>query len=750
MPRLSALGLRALLAIHVGTAGITGVVKDGMTGAPIPGAVVSLDDLGRAAVTGEDGRYWLPDVPPGPQHLSVRLLGYRSRSLHVLVPATGTLRVDLVLRTEPIEVEAVVVRSWIPIRGVDEKGPSLDPIRRLSAAALRNDPFSSEPDVVQALAGGPVSNSTESGGGLHVRGGKVDEVGYLLDDIPVFSPYHSGIRSSAWNPDALSRVELHTDPTLAADALSGAVVAYTIEPGERFRSRGGLSTSQAGVTLDGPVFGPGGFLLAIRSGYPGLARPPEESSYLRGEDYDVLGKLQTPAAGGSLRLLAFDNQNIVRASSRSTEADDAGMQAEDRNRFSWHGNSVGLMWDREPDVGRAWSVRAWRASLAASALWHGEDPSRGRVESDREEIGLLASVRRLGSRGNSEIGLRITHGRTSYTVGPSTAGASILALDAKGSDVAAFAKLSRRVSDRFEMNADLLATAGHAGEHLLPRFGVRVGAGEQVLLYAEYTRSIQTRQSLRNPESVVENIFPAELYAAGAPVARSHTLILGTVAVPRPGARLALETYARSTRGLALVAPEHGGPFATQGTPRGSGSAVGASIEASVSAARYAAIASYSVDRIRVRTREIAYRPGFAATQRLRAGAIVFPWPTLSIRTAWIAELGRKGTDTIGSFEWESCNLLDLGCEFAGSPEELGPLGATELPAYHRLDLSIRKHWHVALAGRDTQLEAYATASNVLGRTNVLTFLVDPETGERVPLEMRPRAPLTLGLGWSY
>jgi hypothetical protein len=116
----------------------------------------------------------------------------------------------------------------------------------------------------------------------------------------------------------------------------------------------------------------------------------------------------------------------------------------------------------------------------------------------------------------------------------------------------------------------------------------------------------------------------------------------------------------------------------------------------------------------------------------------------------WIGQFGRRGSDAIGLLEWESCNLLDLGCEFAGSPEELGELGARRLPAYHRLDLSVRKHWHFVLAGRDASLEAYTTASNLLGRSNVLGFVVDPSNGEGAPIEMRPRAPLTLGLGWTF
>ena len=99
MPTLSSLAVVAMLGTRVIGADIVGTVREESTGEPVAGAVVALDDLGRAAVTDADGVYRLAAVPPGPQHLSVRLLGFQSRSLHVLVPAQGVLRVDLVLRS---------------------------------------------------------------------------------------------------------------------------------------------------------------------------------------------------------------------------------------------------------------------------------------------------------------------------------------------------------------------------------------------------------------------------------------------------------------------------------------------------------------------------------------------------------------------------------------------------------------------------------------------------------------------------
>lgn len=754
MGRLPAFAAIGIVAASTAGGGLTGVVTDAESGRPIAGAVVTLDDLGRATVTDESGRYLLPDLPPGPQHLGVEMLGYRSRTIHVLVPAGGTLRVDLVLETEPIEVDEVVVRGRVSVRGIDAGGSDLEPRRRLSPAAIRNDPFTAEPDPLEALVGGAISQSPESGGGLHVRGGAAGEVAYLLDGIPVLSPYHVGLRSSAWSPEALASVELAHGPALATDALSGAVAATTLEPGDRLRSRGSFSTSQLRLEVDGPIARRSGFLVGARIGWPGLLNPPDEASYLRGEDHDVIGKLRLPLAGGTLRLLGFDNRNVVRVASAPTEEDGEAVDVESRNRLAWRSGTWGATWESGgEEAGPVWSVRAWRAALEASALWVGEAPDLRFLDSERRQLGLLGSARWESPEETTELGIRLGRDEVKYAVGPRPdAAASYDDRDLLRS-AGGFARLRRRLGDRWEAIGELMALVDDDGAHLLPRVGARYAAGERLALFAEYVGTRQATQSLRNPESVVGRIFPPELSVASgrsAPPATSRTAIVGFVAVPRPGVRITGESYARALDGVALVAPREGLPFARGPALDGSATVRGAAVELSVGAARYGILASYGAESVEIEAGELEYAPGYAAAHRVRVGGIAHVTPTFSVRVGWIGEFGRRGTETIGVLEWESCNLLDGGCEFAGTPELLGAPGAVELPAYRRLDLSVRKHWHLRLAGRDVRLEAFGSGSNLLGRDNVLSYAVDPETGERSPIEMRPAAPVAVGIGWSF
>lgn len=751
MSLISGLVAGAIAAIPATGGGVAGVVTDTDTGLPLPGAVVALDDLGLATVTDEDGWYWLVDVPPGPQHLSVELLGYRSRSIHVLVPAGRSLRVDLALETEPIEVETVVVRGRIPLPGVDPERSDLDTTRRLSAAAIRNDPFAAEPDVLDALVGGPVARSPESTAGLHVRGGTTDQVGYLLDGLPVFSPYHAGLRSGAWSPAAVATVELQESPTLPTDALSGTIAATTVEPGDRLRSNGGITTSQLQFGLHGPLAGGTGFLLSARYGFPGFAFHGRETSYLRGRDHDLIAKLQTEAGGGSLRFLAFDNGNVLRFAPVSTDIDEGPVEQPGWNEFAWRSETWGIGWESDPGESPRWSARAWRSALEASAHWMGIDPSLRDIESERIQLGWSGSAE-WGDRDRStRLGVGIERDEVDYQVGAGEDGAAAFRRGDVAPSLRAYASVQRRPLESLEVGAELTTILDGAGLHTLPYVDLRWVPSDRLSVYARYVRTRQLAQSLRNGESIIGGLFPTELPVTdGSRIARAHTGVAGVLGVPWDGARLSAQVYARSVENLALVAPREGRPFATVHPAYGSASIRGGALELTTSAARYGIVASYGMERVAFRTVDVKYTPGYATRQRVRLGGIVHPTATFSVRLAWIGEFGRHGTDTIGVVEWESCNLLDGGCEVAGTPEALGALGTARLAAYHRLDLSIRKHWHVRIRDREARVEAFASGSNLLGRTNLLTYVVDPTTGERTPIEMRPAAPMAVGLAWSF
>ncbi|HEU4364133.1 MAG TPA: hypothetical protein VFT13_01575, partial [Candidatus Krumholzibacteria bacterium] len=288
-----------------------------------------------------------------------------------------------------------------------------------------------------------------------------------------------------------------------------------------------------------------------------------------------------------------------------------------------------------------------------------------------------------------------------------------------------------------------------------PGARVRWHLSQSLVLSGTAARRYQFGQSLRNPESIVSNVFPADLYVgagdAGVPVAASD---IGIVAGEfRPGAfvRLGCQAYLRDFTGLALVAPRSADPFATSGFVEGSGRAYGVALEAGASGSRYGVVASYGFQSVSLAYPGGEYVPGYGAVHSIEAGIVCFPVPTYSVRLGFESILGRRATSTLGSLEYEAVNLLDQGGEFAGSPGAWSEaLGGTALPAYYRLDLGVRKQWRTRIGERDGLVAVFGTVSNLMGRTNVLAVTVDPATGERTPVEMRPFSPLVVGIDWRF
>ena len=739
-----------LALLQAPPATVVGNIRDGDTGAPIPGAVVALSDLSRITTADAAGRYMLADVPPGPQHVTVRFLGYEPRVLHALVPREGELRINVSLRPAPLRLEPIVVHPPPALRGVEDPSAPF-PDRSASAAAIRNHPLSAEPDAFQALSGGEVVLSPESPSGVHVRGGASDQTGYELDGVPILSPYHAAGIFSAWNPDALAGLSLSAAaPSLGAtDALSGTIAGETRPPGPRLRTQGSLSTTQGRLTLDGPLGDRGaGWLASARTGFPSGLAPASDPSYLHGRTADWLVTLRAPALGGGLRLLVYDNDNELDAAALAGTELPAAVP---RNRFEWHGRSVGGEWRREW-AGAAVHVRAWSAALESAAEWAASAGPLA-LASSRRDLGVLAAVERRSASGGTEAGVRLERIGTTYQVTPAAAGPG-WGLEGTTPVGALFARHARALGPviRLELAGTAVTAAGHP--FFDPSARIRWRLSSRLTATADVLRKHQYAQSLRNPESVVGNIFPPDLSVgsgAGGPVARSDQGVLALELRPSPGIRFGAEAWARTFDGLLLAAPIAAEPFATGGFVVAGGRAHGFSLDVSMSAARYAFLAAYGFQRERLGRRPGEYVPEFATAHLLETGVLFFPTATSSIRLGATAGASRRATTPSGAIEWEACNLLDKGCELGGSPHYDGAaLGATRLPPYLRIDLGLRQHWHLRMGGRDAVVAVFGTMTNLLGRINLLTFTRDPLTGAGTAVEMRPLAPLVVGLDWQY
>lgn len=118
-PRSLRLGLLLLLGGGIPAApvlaqietGLEGLVLDQDTNRPIAGALVYVEGLDLRVATDSAGRYRLLDVPPGPQVLSVEMIGYASFRSRFALPSAGTMEFNVALANSPLRLEGITVTA---------------------------------------------------------------------------------------------------------------------------------------------------------------------------------------------------------------------------------------------------------------------------------------------------------------------------------------------------------------------------------------------------------------------------------------------------------------------------------------------------------------------------------------------------------------------------------------------------------------------------------------------------------------
>src|SRR5262249_6763099 len=157
--------LQILAPSEVGFGAIAGTILEAGTQRPVAGAAVTLPDLERGVLCDSLGRYRLDQIPAGPQHLSIKLLGFEPRTLHALVPREGVLEINVTLTPRRLPLQAIEVRAPLDMRGA-EHGKTRFPDREASTAAIMNHPLLAEPDALHVLGGGEVVLNSETPGGV--------------------------------------------------------------------------------------------------------------------------------------------------------------------------------------------------------------------------------------------------------------------------------------------------------------------------------------------------------------------------------------------------------------------------------------------------------------------------------------------------------------------------------------------------------------------------------------------------------
>jgi outer membrane cobalamin receptor len=202
-------------------AGLSGVVLDSLTAAPVEKAKVQLDDGEQVCFTGADGHFAFPVLPAGEWALTVSRMGYKTRTGEHVTVAEAV----------PRELEIQLLPSAIIIPGQRVTGTRLDydlfglPVIVLTGSELLAAGYRDLPQALAAVPGLVVNTGYSTSGTpqVTVRGEAGKRLEFTLDGLSLAEGVRGEVDLSAIPVSAVENIEIHRGGQWGDAALGGSV-----------------------------------------------------------------------------------------------------------------------------------------------------------------------------------------------------------------------------------------------------------------------------------------------------------------------------------------------------------------------------------------------------------------------------------------------------------------------------------------------------------------------------------------------
>jgi len=240
-PWPTALLAALLVAIVAASAGaittgiLSGQVLDLKTGESLPGVNISIEGTGLTTVSDARGGYLITNIPPGTYDIKASLVGYvEAINTGVVIIQDQTTSLDFGLEATVLEVpgaEAKVTASQVQVR------PAVT-ATTYTAATPEEQHVRGQPNDLYQFPGivfGQPGVIPDSTGYPHIRGARDDQVGYMLEGIPIVEPNNNVFATNIVTV-GLDRMELYTGGYPASyPGYVGGVINEVIKRGDQVR-----------------------------------------------------------------------------------------------------------------------------------------------------------------------------------------------------------------------------------------------------------------------------------------------------------------------------------------------------------------------------------------------------------------------------------------------------------------------------------------------------------------------------------
>lgn len=675
------------------SASVNGYITDAETGETLISANIAILDINRGTSTNTSGYYSITNIPPGSYTLVASYIGYRQYEQEVTLTEDQTLRLDIEMIPEGLELETLVVESEVEREERRNIGTS-----QITTELIKDLPPVIEPDVfrsVQLLPGVKAANDFSSG--LYVRGGSPDQTLILLDETTVYNPSHFFGFFSTFNPDAVKDVRLYKGgyPANYGGRL-GSVLTVFNKDGNRNETKGSVSLGllASRISAEGPT-GFGSWMLAFRRStlepvlavLRGTTDNVPDSFYF----YDINGKLNVDASENDRLSLAFytGTDNVL-----FPFADDASIGLNYGNR------TISAQWRR------ILSDKLFlKTTATGSRYFNNPEFSIGGTPFERinnvYDISLKSDLQFIPNEKHT-VSAGFWAGNLILRFNDSFDNQETFANRIQTTYGSFYLQDEWKPADRWEINGGVRLNSFSEGDYvkLAPRLSAEYRPFQNVRLQAAYGRYYQFLTLITN-----EAFSGFDLWLTtddGVPPAYGDQFVLGAKTIPFEGYGLDIELYYRTMRDLFELDPftsDAAGLDYSDLFRFGDGFAYGAELFVEKQTGRFTGFVGYTFGVTRRKF------PGFntdITSQNPQARFYPPKYDRLHdmniVANYRLSE--RWSTSAVFSYGTGQAYTQPLGrTEFSGVPWgnldreafTIGRLNASRLPSYHRMDVAFSR-----------------------------------------------------------
>ncbi len=729
---------------------IRGVVYDKENGEPVIYTNVILKGANLGAQTDEQGVYNIPNVTAGTYLIFCTQFGYDTAEVSVTVKNNQIVNQKIFLTQKGIELSNVDVTA----QREEKKTETQVSMTKISTKDIERIPaVGGSADLAQYLQVLPgVIFTGDQGGELYIRGGSPIQNKVLLDGMTIYNPFHSIGLFSVFETDVIRSVNVFTGGFSAeyGDRLS-AVLDVTTRDGNKKRLSGvvGASPFLARAILEGPIKKQDAtgasisYLVNAKVSYLDKTSPAlysyVDSSGLPYSFQDFYGKLSFNSASGSkFSLFGFNFTDHTKYQGVSD--------------YDWNEYGFGTNFNLVPVGSQVLMGGTLSYSNYTITLNEGDNKPR---ESSIGGFDLSTDLTYFIPHGNIKFGFDIGGFRTHLQF--FNALGLKVEQDDNSTEFAAFVLFKYIFNEKFLLEPSLRLQY-YASLPVIspePRVSLKYNLNNNFRFKGAVGIYSQNFISTKSDQDVV-NLFTGYLTAPqgtldkidGTPSDNNlQTAIQTVVGVEwnvNKNLELTLEPYYKWFTQLININREK--LFKTDPDFQiETGKAYGIDLLAKYTYKRYYLWVAYSLGFVNRNNGEQVYPPHYDRRHNLNVvGA--YNWGkdgSWEFDVRWNFGSGFPFTLTQGFYE--QVNFLDgINTNYTTQNGSLGiiyddSLNTGRLPYYHRLDLALKKTFHIS---ENSDLEVNASVINVYNRANIFYF-------DRVRYERVDQLPILPSVGAS-